>query len=136
MPKFVPPSNDELSAKLKKLSDTWDRCSSNRRRDAPYRYLVKVYRFYVQLKTKGGTIETVSRIAKLKKLPIRLRRNPFRTIIDATCTADEKSKSRMTRALRFAYKEKWGSDILTRLKEAGGIAGCAHKFARMNNKRK
>jgi hypothetical protein len=135
MPTPAPPSNDDLSAKLKKLSDTWNRCSSSRRRDAPYQYLTRVYRFYMQLKTKGLATKTTSQIARLKKLPGRLHRHPFRTIIDATCTADEKSKSRMTRALRFAYKEKWGSDILTKLKEAGGIAGCATKFARTNKKR-
>jgi hypothetical protein len=54
----------------------------------------------------------------------------IRVIIDTTSTADNKTKSRWTRALRYAWRERghW-TDLQTFLKQNGGPAGCAERFA-------
>ena len=58
------------------------------------------------------------------------RTHPIRVIIDATSTADIKTKSRWTRALRYAWRERkaW-TDLKSFLRENGGPAGCAEQFA-------
>jgi hypothetical protein len=54
----------------------------------------------------------------------------IRMIIDASSGADNKTKSRWTRALRYAWRERreW-KHLTTFLQEHGGPAGCAARFA-------
>jgi hypothetical protein len=54
----------------------------------------------------------------------------IRIIIDATSRADKKTKSRWTRALRYAWHERreW-KHLATFFEEFGGPAGCAARFA-------
>jgi hypothetical protein len=58
-----------------------------------------------------------------------------RLIIDATSTADIKTKSRWTRALRYAWRERsaW-TDLEAFLRKNGGPAGCATQFAAITKK--
>jgi hypothetical protein len=60
----------------------------------------------------------------------RKRIHLIRMIIDATSRADNKTKSRWTRALRYAWHERreW-KRLATFLQEHGGPAGCAARFA-------
>jgi hypothetical protein len=54
-------------------------------------------------------------------------------IIDATSTADIKTRSRWTRALKYAWHQRKASkDLRTFLRENGGPAGCADQFAAIN----
>jgi hypothetical protein len=54
----------------------------------------------------------------------------IRMIIDATSRADNKTKSRWTRALRYAWHERreW-KRLATFFEEHGGPTGCAARFA-------
>ena len=126
----------EISSKLKELKDIWTRCSTSRKKNAPYKYVAAVYELYRDLRSSGLTSKTASRISKLEGLASRADRHPIRCIVDATCNADEKSKSRMARAIRYAHRQKWGENILDKLKETGGITGCAKEFARKNKKKR
>src|SRR6266566_985242 len=73
------------------------------------------------------------RIAKLFGLRNQKRTHPIRVIIDATSTADLKTQSRWTRALRYAWHErKTWTDFTSFLRENGGPAGCADQFAAIN----
>ena len=61
------------------------------------------------------------------------RTHPIRVIIDATSTADIKTKSRWSRALRYAWRErKTWTNLTSFLRENGGPAGCAEQFAAIN----
>ena len=56
------------------------------------------------------------------------------TIIDATSTTDLKTKSRWSRALRYAWQErKTWTNLRSFLRENGGPAGCADQFAAINS---
>lgn len=56
----------------------------------------------------------------------------MRAIIDATSNADRKTKSRWTRALRYAWSERRRCKTFKKcLRCNGGIAGCAQKWADM-----
>jgi hypothetical protein len=129
-------SETELPSKLQELKDIWTRCSTSRKKNEPYKYVAAVYEMYRDLRSKRIASKTAIRIGKLEGLTSRTDRHPIRCIVDATCTADEKSKSRIARAIRFAHRQKWGDNILDKLKETGGIAGCAEGFARKNKKKR
>src|SRR6266566_1615469 len=75
------------------------------------------------------------RIAKLFGLRNQKRTHPIRVIIDATSTADLKTRSRWTRALRYAWHErKTWTKLTSLLRENGGPAGCAKQFAAIRRK--
>lgn len=129
-------SESELPGRLTELKDIWTLCSTSRKKNAPYKYIAAVYELYCDLRSNGLVSKTAIRISKLEGLASRSDRHPIRCIVDATCTADEKSKSRMARAVRYAHRQKWGENILDKLKETGGITGCAKEFARKNKKKR
>jgi hypothetical protein len=75
------------------------------------------------------------RIVKLFGLRKQRQAHPIRVIIDATSTTDDKTKSRWTRALRYAWRErKTWTDLKMFLRENGGPAGCAARFAAVHPK--
>jgi hypothetical protein len=113
------------------------KCFASRSRFAFYNYLAAVFEFYVQLRRTKQAKQAAGLIAKLFQLRKLKRIQPIRVIIDATSTADNKMKSRWTRALRYAWRERkrW-TDLKIFLQENGGPAGCAEQFAAINPKRK
>ena len=113
------------------------KCFAARNRFAFYEYLAAVFELYVQLRRRNQAKPSAQRIAKLFGLRQQNRAHPIRTIIEATSTADIKTKSRWTRALKYAWQERstW-SDLTMFLRENGGPAGCAEQFAAINPKGK
>jgi hypothetical protein len=106
-------------------------CFAARSRFAFYDYLAAVFELYIQLRRR----KRAKKAAKLIAFGFRNHKgaNPIRTIIDATSTADIKSRSRWTRALRYAWRErKTWRDLGSFLRENGGPAGCADQFAASN----
>jgi hypothetical protein len=56
-------------------------------------------------------------------------------IIEATSAADEKTKSRWARALRYAwYGRRWWKDLNELFRSNGGPAGCAENFAALHKR--
>ena len=112
---------------LTKLDRRWRK--GGRKRPL-YRYLATVFNFYVVLKRTDDSRTVAKRMAELAGLNHQPDCHPIRTIIDATSTADRKSKSRWTQALRFAWRERSKYKNLPEcLRANGGIAGCAEKWA-------
>ena len=112
-------------------------CFASRGGFAFYDYLVAVFELYVQLRRTKQAKKTARIIAQLLELRTQKRSHLIRVIIDATSTADNKTESRWTRALRYAWRERkaW-TDLKRFLRENGGPAGCAEKFAAINPKAK
>lgn len=100
------------------------------RKRALYRYLETVFGLYTAWKEDDVARYAANRIAKLSGLRTQPKRHPIRAIIDATSGTDRRSKSRWTRALRFAWRERkqWNS-LSGCLRANGGIAGAATKWA-------
>jgi hypothetical protein len=109
------------------------KCFASRSRFAFYDYLAAVFELYVQLRRRNQAKPSARRIAKLFGFRKQKRSHCIRVIIDATSTADNKTKSRWSRALRYAWHErrKW-TDLDAFLRENGGPAGCAKQFAAIN----
>jgi hypothetical protein len=84
----------------------------------------------IDLRRGGDPLPNAVLIARLFGLRQQNRANPIRVIIDATSTADNKTKSRWTRAVCYAWRKRRAWSDLTRfLWENGGHAGCAQQFA-------
>jgi hypothetical protein len=98
-------------------------------------YLAAVFELYVQLRRTKQAKKASRLIAKLFRLRTGERAHPIRLIIDATSAADNKTKSRWSRALKYAWHErKTWTDLKSFLRENGGPAGCAKQFAAITKK--
>jgi len=74
------------------------KCFSSRSRFAFYDYLAPVFDFYLRLMRKNQAKTAARRITNLFGLRNSKHAHPIRVIIDATSTADNKTKSRWSRA--------------------------------------
>jgi hypothetical protein len=128
-------SDRQLRKAIDDLRELERNCFASRSRFAFYDYLAGVFELYVQLRRRNQAKPAAQRIAKLLRLRKQDRTHPIRVIIDATSTADIKTKSRWTRALKYAWRErKTWKDFASFLRENGGPAGCAAQFAAVHPK--
>lgn len=128
-------SDRQLRKAITDLVKLERKCFASRSRFAFYGYLAAVFELYVQLRrTKQAKLASI-RIAQLFRLSNQKRTHPIRVIIDATSTADIKTKSRWSRALRYAWRQRkiW-TDLKSFLRENGGPAGCGARFAAIHPK--
>jgi hypothetical protein len=128
-------SDRQLRKAIDDLRRLERKCFASRSRFAFYDYLAAVFELYVQLRRRNQARSSAKRIAKLFGLREQDSTHPIRTIIDATSTADLKTRSRWSRALRYAWRERrtW-KDLGSFLRENGGPAGCAAQFAAITKK--
>jgi hypothetical protein len=127
-------SDRQLQKTVDDLKGLERNCFASRSRFAFYDYLAAVFELYVQLRRRDQANSLARRIAKLFSLRKQKRSHCIRVIIDATSTADVKTKSRWTRALKYAWRErKTWKDFVSFLRENGGPAGCAEQFAAINS---
>jgi hypothetical protein len=126
-------SDRQLRKIIDDLRELERKCFASRSRFAFYEYLAAVFELYVQLRRRKQAKPLARRIANLFGLRKPNRTHPIRTIIDATSTTDIKTRSRWTRALKYAWRErKTWKDLDAFLRENGGPAGCADQFAAIN----
>src|SRR3984893_12245329 len=126
-------SDSKLRKVITDLIKLERKCFAARNRFAFYDYLAAVFELYVQLRRRNQGKPSARRIAKLFGFRKQKRSHCIRVLIDATSTTDLKTKSRWSRALRYAWRErKTWKDFVSFLRENGGPAGCADQFAASN----
>jgi hypothetical protein len=130
-------SDEQLRKTIDDLRKLERNCFASRSRFAFYGYLAAVFELYVRLRRSNQAKPAARRIAELFGPRKQNGIHCIRAIIDATSTADNKTKSRWTRALRYARRERrtW-TDLGSFLRENGGPAGCADQFAAINSRGK
>jgi len=129
------PSTHQLKQTISDLKARERKCFGSRQRFAFYEYLGAVYAFYALLRRKKEAKKAARRIAKLFDVRSQKRTHSIRVIIDATSAADEKTKSRWARALRYAwYGRQWWKDIDELFRSNGGVAGCAKEIAALRKR--
>jgi hypothetical protein len=130
-------SDQRLRKTIDDLRELERKCFSSRSRFAFYDYLAAVFELYVQLRRTKQAKKAATLIAKLFGFRNQKRAHLIRVIIDATSTADLKTRSRWTRAMRYAWLERkiW-QNLGSFLRENGGPAGCADQFAAANSRGK
>jgi hypothetical protein len=128
-------SERRLESEIAILKQLERQCLTRRQRFAFYGYLARAYKLYERLRRNSEANKGARRIRILCGLPTNRSMHPLRTILDATSSADQKAKSRWTRALRFAWHERrrW-KKFEKFLRQNGGPAGCADEFAALHAK--
>jgi hypothetical protein len=128
-------SDQHLRKTIDDLRGLERNCFASRSRFAFYDYLAAVFELYVRLRRRNQAKASARRIAELFGLRKPNGTHPIRVIIDATSTADLKTRSRWTRALKYAWRERrtW-TGLGSFLRENGGPAGCAEQFAAVHPK--
>lgn len=99
-------SDQQLRQAIGGLQRLERKCFASRRRFAFDGYLAAVFDLYVQLRRTGQAKRAARLIAKFFGLRNQKRTHPIRVIVDATSTADLKTRSRWTRALKYAWRER------------------------------
>lgn len=124
-----------MNSIIAKLKELFQECRhedrSGRRRFAIYRYLGEIYSVYCDLRSERIARLTARRIAKCRKLLCRKNAHPIRILIEASAgQEDNRTKSRWTQALKYAYGWRQQPGRLGRFfKECRGISGAAGKEA-------
>ena len=109
----------------------------SRSRFAFYRYLQAVYRLYRKLEKGNCTHEFVRNLQRTSEWASHDRAHPLRVLIDNTYRCDEKTRSRWTQALRYAFHRRVRPRaLLSFLRRNGGAAGSARKFAELSRRQR
>ena len=127
----VPFSTSALQANLSRLESKWETCQSTRDRNAIYGYLGDVFDLVNWWKAEGSEHTNAARALRLRGHRLFLRTpEPFAAVIMSTAEADEKTRSKWSRVLRYASEYKGRSEALFDfIKRKGGINACAARYA-------
>jgi hypothetical protein len=125
-----------LAWDLSRIRDAWDAYQERRERDAIYIYLTGLFDLVWCWEAEGEAISRSRRAAKLQEIvsgrPGDIE--PFTAIISCTADrkkADAKTRSKWSRALRYAAERKGDRESLQQfIKRKGGVNECASRFAR------
>lgn len=127
----VPFSTSALQANLSRLENKWETCQSTRDRNAIFGYLGDVFDLVAWWKVEGSEHTNAARALRLRGHRLLLRTpEPFAAVIMSTSEADEKTRSKWSRVLRYASEYKGRPEALFDfIKRKGGINACAARYA-------
>jgi hypothetical protein len=112
----------------------WLDCQADRDRDAIYAYLTAVYGLVSWWTAEGREVDRARRALRLQRLEVSEREDAFAAIIRCSADpakADKRTRSKWSRALRYAAAYKPDSEPLDRfVRRKGGINACAAWFGR------
>ena len=119
---------------LLRVQNAWEHCQATRNRDGIYSYLNAVFSLVAWWEADKRSHERARKALRLQHLGSFDHKDPFAAII--RCTADpakvdKRTRSKWSRALRYALKSKSPCEPLdVFIKRKGGINSCASRFAR------
>jgi hypothetical protein len=131
----IPYTDQALRQDLLRVQNAWDESQTRRERDAIYTYLTAVFELVAWWMAENRALERAQKALRLRMIMPTDHDEPFTAII--RCTADpakvdKRTRSKWSRALRYALAYKSPSERLDRfLKRKGGINQCAARFARV-----
>ena len=132
--KLTPKPSSTVEADLAKVVEVWARYRSTNGRDAVYMYLEMVFAVVRRWQRLECSKKNSRAILRLRNGARRMRIEPFSILIFCTAdpkVADAKTRSKWSRALRYARIAKPADQPLTAfIKSNGGINECARRFAR------
>jgi hypothetical protein len=129
----IPYTDQALRQDLLRVQNAWDESQASRERDAIYIYLGAVFELVAWWTAENRALERAEKALRLRHLTSFDQEEPFAAII--RCTADpakvdKRTRSKWSRALRYALAYKLTSELLDQfIKRKGGINSCAAKFA-------
>jgi hypothetical protein len=135
----IPYSSAALRQDLERLRGVWEDCQASRDRSAIYGYLAAVYGLVAWWTAEGQDLDRAHRALRSQRLDISDREDPFAAIIRCTADpakADKRTRSKWSRALRYAAAYKPDAEPLDRfVRRKGGINACAARFSRWLGRR-
>jgi hypothetical protein len=129
----APYTDEALRQDLLRVQNAWEEAQGSRHRDAIYIYLGAVFELVAWWMADNRALERTEKALRLRHLTSFDHEEPFAAII--RCTADpakvdKRTRSKWSRALRYALAYKLTSELLDQfIKRKGGINSCAAKFA-------
>jgi hypothetical protein len=129
----IPYTDEALKQDLIRVRNAWDECQASRDRDAIYGYLTAVFELIAWWMAENCALERAHEALRLHHITPFDQEEPFAAII--RCTADpakvdKRTRSKWSRALRYALGYKSHSEPLDRfMKRKGGINRCAERFS-------
>jgi hypothetical protein len=130
----VPYSSAAMRQDLDRLRNAWTDGQANRGRNAIYGYLSAVYGLVAVWAAEGRDLDRARRALRLQRLKVSDREDPFGAVIRCTADpakADKRTRSKWSRALRYATAYKPDSERLAQfIQRKGGINACAARFSR------
>jgi len=128
-------TNARLRRWLERIRRACGDFQSSRSRDAVYDYLQAVSAIVEHYRVRRRTNRLLRHAFKFANLPANKNADPFSAVIRCTCgnTVDSKTISKWARALRyFARCKEPDTELKEFMKKAGGINGCAARYAQRN----
>jgi hypothetical protein len=130
----IPYTKNALERDLERVRDAWDECQTDRRRDAIYDYLKAVYDLVNWWSAEGYEVERARQALRLRGLLPWPREDVYAAIIRCTADparADKRTRSKWSRVLRYAKREKDEEEPLAKfIKRKGGINECNARYGR------
>jgi hypothetical protein len=126
-------TDQALRQDLLRVQNAWNESQASRERDGIYTYLTAVFELIAWWSAENRALERAETALRLRHLTSFDQEEPFAAII--RCTADpakvdKRTRSKWSRALRYALAYKLTSELLEQfIKRKGGINSCAAKFA-------
>jgi hypothetical protein len=128
----------QVGRHIHSLKRLYAKCSQEndpgKKRFAFYEYLYEVYAIHAHWRAQARVREIRRHIADLVQVRLRPTQHMVKLLIDASCTADHKTRSRWGQALRYVW-QRCKRITMSRqefnpfLHCNSGVAGCAAKSA-------
>jgi hypothetical protein len=129
----IPYTTQALKQDLLRVRNAWEDAQGSRDRDAIYGYLTAVFELVAWWMAENRALERAQKALRLRHFIPFDQEEPFAAIIRCTsdlANVDKRSRSKWSRALRYALTYKLTSEPLARfMKRKGGINRCAERFS-------
>jgi hypothetical protein len=130
----VPYTTQALRQDLLRVQNAWDESQASRERDAIYTYLTAVFELVAWWAAERRALDRACKALRLRNVWASDNVEPFAAIIQCTADpakVDKRTRSKWSRALRWALVQKIPSEPLLRfIKRKGGINECAARLKR------
>jgi len=134
----IPYTTQALRQDLLRVRNAWEDAQGSRDRDAIYGYLTAVFELVAWWMGENRALERAQKALRLHHITPFDQEEPFAAIIRCTsdlAKVDKRTRSKWSRALRYALTYKLTSEPLARfMKRKGGINRCAERFSAQRGK--
>jgi hypothetical protein len=130
----IPYTDEALKQDLLRVQNAWDESQGRRERDSIYIYLTAMFELVAWWIAENCALERAQKALRLRRIGSTDHDEPFAAIIRCTADpakADKRTRSKWSRALRYALAYKVTSEPLDKfMKRKGGINECAARLRR------
>ena len=132
----VPYTTQALMQDLLRVRNAWEACQANRARDAIYSYLTAVFDLVAWWTAENRAVERAHKALRLRHITPFNGEEPFAATIRCTSDADKRTRSKWTRALRYAISRKPIDEPLDQfIQRKGGINECVARLTQQMSRR-